>query len=66
MAHECPECGQECYCDMEDHWQEAPDDCSHECQDFEDTFCGNCGAIVEDGGLYCSARCESVGNPGNG
>ena len=29
--HECPECGQACACDMEDHEQSAPDDCSHEC-----------------------------------
>lgn len=31
MSHECPMCGQECYCDGEDHGQPAPDDCSHEC-----------------------------------
>jgi hypothetical protein len=32
-AHECPVCGQECYCDGEDHHQEAPDDCCHECDE---------------------------------
>lgn len=36
MSHECPECGQTCYCDMEDHDQEAPDDCSHECPPEDD------------------------------
>lgn len=29
MAHECPECSQYCYCDGEDHGQEAPEDCLH-------------------------------------
>jgi len=29
MSHECPTCGQECYCDGEDHGQDAPDDCTH-------------------------------------
>lgn len=34
--HDCPICGEACYCDMEDHFQEAPDDCCHECEeDFE-------------------------------
>lgn len=33
MAHECPVCGQECYCDGEDHHQDAPADCCHECED---------------------------------
>lgn len=31
--HECPACGQACYCDMEDHGQTAPEDCVHECDD---------------------------------
>jgi len=35
MAHECPDCGQECYCDMEDHGQEAPGDCSHVCEESD-------------------------------
>lgn len=36
--HDCPECESACYCDMEDHWQSAPDDCSHDCDedDFEE------------------------------
>lgn len=29
MAHECEICGQECYCDMEDHGQPQPDNCVH-------------------------------------
>jgi hypothetical protein len=38
-------CGQACACDMEDHWQETPDDCCHECDeesedDFEDWLDG--------------------------
>jgi hypothetical protein len=32
MSHECPTCGQECYCDGEDHGQDAPSDCTHECE----------------------------------
>lgn len=31
MAHSCPECGQACYCDLEDTWWDDPDDCVHEC-----------------------------------
>ena len=34
--HECPECGQACDCDMEDTWIESPDDCSHDCEPFDD------------------------------
>lgn len=34
--HECPECGQVCYCDMEDHDQPAPPDCKHECEEDDD------------------------------
>ena len=34
--HECPTCGQTCDCDIEDTWLDPPDDCSHECEDFED------------------------------
>lgn len=36
--HDCPECGEECGCDGEDHHQDAPDDCSHYCnhEDLED------------------------------
>lgn len=31
--HECPECGQACCCDMEDHWNDfASEDCVHECE----------------------------------
>lgn len=34
--HECFECGQACDCDIEDTWfDEAPDDCSHDCDDEE-------------------------------
>lgn len=35
--HDCPDCGYACDCDIEDTWwDEAPDDCSHECDDFDD------------------------------
>lgn len=34
--HECPECGQACDCDGEDHDQSAPDDCQHECEIDDD------------------------------
>lgn len=37
MAHECPLCSGLCYCDLEDHEQDAPDDCEHVCdKDTED------------------------------
>lgn len=35
MCHDCPECGELCYCDMEDHFQDAPDDCGHERDDWD-------------------------------
>lgn len=34
--HECENCGQACDCDGEDTWLETPDDCSHDCEDFDD------------------------------
>jgi hypothetical protein len=34
--HDCPECGAACGCDGEDHHQQAPDDCEHDCQADED------------------------------
>lgn len=36
MAHECPDCGALCYCDIEDAEMEAPEDCGHVCQDNDD------------------------------
>jgi len=33
MAHECPDCGQACYCDMEDVWLDDYDDCEHDCEE---------------------------------
>ena len=36
--HSCPECHMACNCDMEDHEQDAPDDCTHCEGDFEDGF----------------------------
>lgn len=37
MSHPCPDCQQECYCDIEDiGWDEAPDDCCHECDEETD------------------------------
>ena len=32
--HECPICGETCYCDGEDHHQSAPADCCHDCDEF--------------------------------
>ena len=34
--HTCPDCEQACYCDMEDHENETPIDCCHDCEDFDD------------------------------
>lgn len=31
--HDCDLCGDACDCDMEDHYQSQPDDCTHECED---------------------------------
>lgn len=31
MAHECPTCGQACYCDIEDTWWDDVDECFHDC-----------------------------------
>ncbi len=36
MSHACVDCGMVCYCDMEDHEQDQPDDCTHECADAND------------------------------
>lgn len=38
MAHECPECAQVCFCDMDDTWFEDPKGgCRHDCDDnFDD------------------------------
>jgi len=33
MAHNCPYCDDLCYCDIEDTMLEAPDDCSHVCNE---------------------------------
>lgn len=32
--HDCPRCDSACYCDLEDHYQPAPHDCSHDCQEY--------------------------------
>lgn len=34
--HECDECGYYCDCDMEDHDQPQPVDCTHICDDDAD------------------------------
>lgn len=33
MAHECPDCGEICYCDGEDHLQDVSLHCSHQCDE---------------------------------
>jgi hypothetical protein len=39
MSHTCPECGQYCTCDMENHKQDAPADCMHACDtELEDAY----------------------------
>jgi uncharacterized protein YbaR (Trm112 family) len=54
MAHECPVCGQACYCDQEDLWQEAPDDCACDHGRLVCPHCGEwvdeCTCLLEDGG----------------
>ena len=35
VMHECPDCGQACACDMEDHWNNAAsEECQHECENY--------------------------------
>lgn len=34
--HDCDLCGQACDCDMEDHYQSQPADCTHICDDEND------------------------------
>ena len=36
--HDCPNCGQACYCDIDDCPMPTPDDCRHECQEQMDEF----------------------------
>lgn len=38
MAHECLECGQACYCDLDDTWMECPADCHHDCEPEPDPY----------------------------
>jgi hypothetical protein len=63
MAHECQDCGQECYCDMDDcGGLPMPSDCPHifcvsDDDDFDEDFgdeCMTCGA--ED--MSCGGRCR--------
>ena len=30
--HDCPKCGEYCWCDLEDDHQDAPEDCAHVCR----------------------------------
>lgn len=34
--HDCPNCEMACDCDMEDHYQSAPKNCDHDCDEYED------------------------------
>jgi hypothetical protein len=34
--HECPECGDVCYCDGEDHHACDDADCCHDCEERDD------------------------------
>lgn len=35
MAHDCPECGEVCFCDGDDTWFDDADDCTHNCEPEE-------------------------------
>ena len=39
MCHVCSLCHELCYCDMEDHESEQPDDCTHVCSDDREDDC---------------------------
>jgi hypothetical protein len=30
--HECPECGHDCDCDIDDTWDDDPEFCEHNCE----------------------------------
>lgn len=47
-VHQCPECGDSCDCDGEDHGQVAPNECSHECEDYDDDDDGY-NDLLDDG-----------------
>lgn len=37
MAHECPDCGQACYCDGDDTWMDSGSEaCEHGCEEGVD------------------------------
>lgn len=44
MAHECPDCGELCYCDMEDCLNNFPDDIDN-CTHYE--FCKG-GMLIDE------------------
>jgi hypothetical protein len=48
MAHECELCGQQCYCDGEDHGQPQPHDCTHLDGACEDEMDDDPGFVDED------------------
>ena len=33
IVHLCPECEDDCDCDLEDHWNDVVDECSHVCDE---------------------------------
>jgi hypothetical protein len=52
MAHECPDCGTMCYCDIEDHMNSAAsDECTHyltdECAELQEPMEDD-GAVDHD------------------
>lgn len=73
MAHECPDCGQACYCDGDDTWMESEwvlAHCEHACDpenddleygaEDEDSFAGD---AMDDADM-CAAR--APGKPEGG
>lgn len=44
MAHECPECAQQCYCDGDDTGGLPDDECVHQCAPEDDSW----GNPIED------------------
>lgn len=67
MAHECPDCGQACYCDGDDTWMDlwaTGGDCCHTCPEDENgdygdewagASCPGCGEPVDVRGETCGA-----------
>ena len=76
--HDCPDCGGTCYCDGEDHAQDAPADCRHNCppktndeeEPYVDHNCSKCQIGECDECLFytpdgSNCECDDCGGAAN-